>query len=73
MKKKLFIIGAGQHAKIVIENAFEQNIYDIVGMVNFYEKEKKNKYFCVKVICNYKNLKKFIKKIKRNIADHFFV
>ena len=67
--KKILIIGSGEHAKIVIENILEQNIYKPFGMVNFNSKEKNRSYYGCKVVCNYKNLKSFLKKQKK---EHFF-
>tara|TARA_B100000963_G_scaffold350135_2_gene360012 strand:+ start:11853 stop:12542 length:690 start_codon:yes stop_codon:yes gene_type:complete len=72
MKKKLLIIGAGEHAKVVVENALEQNTFEILGMVNFQRNERKNKYFGVKVISEYKNLKNFYKKFNKSKGKIFF-
>ena len=40
MKKKLLIIGAGEHAKVVVENALEQNTFEILGNGQFPKKMK---------------------------------
>ena len=73
MKKNLLIIGAGEHAKVVIENVLEQNKYKIVGMINFNHSEKKNQYFGVKVVCNIKQLDQFINKFNQTSKINFIL
>jgi NDP-sugar pyrophosphorylase family protein len=73
MRKKLLIIGAGQHAKITIENVLEQDIYDIIGMVCFKAEEKKNIFFGVKVVCDYHEIRNYLKKIKNKNSQIFFI
>jgi len=63
--KKILIIGSGEHAKIVIENILDQNIYKPFGMVSFNKKDKNKSYYGCKVVCDYKNLESFLRKQKK--------
>ena len=67
MKKKIIGKWSRTTCKNSIENAIEQNIYDIIGMVYFNSNEKNKKYFGIKSVCNYKQLDKFIKNLGNNI------
>jgi sugar O-acyltransferase (sialic acid O-acetyltransferase NeuD family) len=71
--KKIIIIGSGEHAKIVIENILEQELYEPFGMVSFDTKDKNKKYFGCKVVCTYKNLKNFIKRFKGRYQFFFII
>ena len=46
MKEKLLLIGAGQHARVILYNIKEQNKYDVIGILDAnLDKAKENKTF----------------------------
>ena len=65
MKKKIIVIGAGQQAKVTIDNIEEQNKYQIFGLVdsninNIYS----NKVYGYDIVCADSDLKKLIEENK---------
>ena len=59
-KNQLIIFGAGQHAKICIDNIEEQNKYKIFGLVTNKKDEVNKVVNGYKVVCLDKDLKKLI-------------
>ena len=51
MKEKIIIIGAGEHARMVIDNIEEQGVYEIFGLTTSNESEVGKKVFNYHVIC----------------------
>lgn len=46
MKEKILLIGAGQHARVILYNIKEQNKYDVIGILDAnLDKAKENKTF----------------------------
>lgn len=67
-KEKIVIIGAGQHARVVLYNIEEQNKYEVVGFLDS-DDNRVGEFFEEKeILGNYQkeNLKEFSKKIGTN-------
>lgn len=67
-KEKIVIIGAGQHARVVLYNIEEQNKYEVIGYLDSDDNRIGNIFEGKKILGNYQkeNLKEFSKKIGTN-------
>ena len=67
-KEKIVIIGAGQHARVVLYNIEEQNKYEVIGFLDSDDNRIGNIFEGKKILGNYQkeNLKEFSKKIGTN-------
>ena len=67
-KEKIVIIGAGQHARVVLYNIEEQNKYEVIGFLDAADDKIGNIFEGKKILGNYQkeNLKEFSKKIGTN-------
>ncbi len=67
-KEKIVIIGAGQHARVVLYNIEEQNKYEVIGFLDSDDNRIGNIFEEKKILGNYQkeNLKEFSKKIGTN-------
>lgn len=67
-KEKIVIIGAGQHARVVLYNIEEQNKYEVIGYLDSNDNRIGNIFEGKKILGNYQkeNLKEFSKKIGTN-------
>ena len=46
MREKILLVGAGQHARVVLYNIQEQNKYDVIGILDKnLDKAKEEKFF----------------------------
>ena len=64
-KEKIVIIGAGQHARVVLYNIEEQNKYEVIGFLDSDDNRIGNIFEEKKILGNYQkeNLREFSKKI----------
>lgn len=60
MKKKIIVIGCGEHSRVVIENLEQQNKYTIFGLVSEKKSDVGKKVNGYRVICEDKDLKKML-------------
>ena len=67
-KEKIVIIGAGQHARVVLYNIEEQNKYEVIGFLDSDDNRIGNIFEEKKILGNYQkeNLREFSKKIGTN-------
>ena len=67
-KEKIIIIGAGQHARVVLYNIEEQNKYEVVGFLDSDDNRIEKIFEGKKILGNYQkeNLKELSKKIGTN-------
>jgi len=67
-KEKIVIIGAGQHARVVLYNIEEQNKYEVVGFLDSNDNRIGKIFEGKEILGNYQkeNLKEFSKKIGTN-------
>ena len=67
-KEKIVIIGAGQHARVVLYNIEEQNKYEVVGFLDSNDNRVGEFFEEKEILGNYQkeNLKEFSKKIGTN-------
>ena len=67
-KEKIVIIGAGQHARVVLYNIEEQNKYEVIGYLDSDDNRIGDIFEGKKILGNYQkeNLKEFSKKIGTN-------
>ena len=67
-KEKIVIIGAGQHARVVLYNVEEQNKYEVIGYLDSDDNRIGDIFEGKKILGNYQkeNLKEFSKKIGTN-------
>ncbi len=75
MKEKILLIGAGQHARVVLYNIREQNKYDVIGILDAnLNKAKENKKFEGVPILNINYNEIDLKKLKIEIGvSKFFI
>lgn len=67
-KEKIVIIGAGQHARVVLYNVEEQNKYEVIGFLDSDDNRIGKVFEGKEILGNYQkeNLKEFSKKIGTN-------
>ena len=67
-KEKIVIIGAGQHARVVLYNVEEQNKYEVIGFLDSDDNRIGKIFEGKEILGNYQkeNLKEFSKKIGTN-------
>ena len=66
MKEKVIIVGAGGHAKIVIDILREMDQYDLLGVTS--KKKDKNEFYGLPVLGNDEILDLYYEKGIKNIA-----
>lgn len=70
-KEKIILIGAGQHANVVLYNIEEQNKYEVIGILDSDEKKIGTFYKNVRIIGSYENS---LDKIKEGYnTNKFFI
>lgn len=75
MKEKILLIGAGQHARVILYNIKEQNKYDVIGILDAnLDKAKENKTFEGIPILNINYNEVDLRKLKIEIGvSKFFI
>ncbi|WP_335934470.1 acetyltransferase [Fusobacterium polymorphum] len=75
MKEKILLIGAGQHARVILYNIKEQNKYDVIGILDAnLDKAKENKTFEGIPILNINYNEVDLRKLKIEIdVSKFFI
>lgn len=75
MKEKILLVGAGQHARVVLYNIQEQNKYDVIGILDKnLDKAKEEKFFEGVPILDIDYSKVNLKELKEKLGvDKFFI
>ena len=75
MKEKILLVGAGQHARVVLYNIQEQNKYDVIGILDKnLDKAKEEKFFEGIPILDIDYSKIDLKELKEKLGtDKFFI
>lgn len=75
MREKILLVGAGQHARVVLYNIQEQNKYDVIGILDKnLDKAKEEKFFEGISILDIDYLKVDLKELKEKLGtDKFFI
>ena len=75
MREKILLVGAGQHARVVLYNIQEQNKYDVIGILDKnLDKAKEEKFFEGISILYIDYSKVDIKELKEKLGtDKFFI
>lgn len=75
MKEKILLVGAGQHARVVLYNIQEQNKYDVIGILDKnLDKAKEEKFFEGLPILDIDYSSVDLKELKEKIGiDKFFI
>ncbi len=75
MREKILLVGAGQHARVVLYNIQEQNKYDVIGILDKnLDKAKEEKFFEGISILDIDYSKVDLKELKEKLGtDKFFI
>ena len=75
MREKILLVGAGQHARVVLYNIQEQNKYDVIGILDKnLDKAKEEKFFEGIPILDIDYSKIDLKELKEKLGtDKFFI
>ena len=75
MREKILLVGAGQHARVVLYNIQEQNKYDVIGILDKnLDKAKEEKFFEGIPILDIDYSKVDLKELKEKLGtDKFFI
>ena len=75
MREKILLVGAGQHARVVLYNIQEQNKYDVIGILDKnLDKAKEEKFFEGIPILDIDYSKVDLKELKAKLGtDKFFI
>ena len=69
-KEKIIIIGAGQHARVVLYNIEEQDKYDVIGFLDSNDSRIGDFFEGKKILGNYQ--KEDLRKLSENIGTNKF-
>lgn len=70
MKDKIIIIGAGEHARVVIDNIEEQGLYEIFGLTTSLDDELGKKVFNYEIICKDEQVEQLVSE-NEDIVGYF--
>lgn len=63
-KKKILVVGCGEHARMVIDNIEEQGVYQIAGLTTHTDSELNRKIYGYPVLCKDEDITKLLAKKK---------
>ena len=61
-KKKIIVIGAGEHARMTIDNIEEQGVFQVFGLTTNIDDEIRKKVYGYQVVCSDKDIKDLLAK-----------